>query len=259
MVDLQLINGDCVKELKKLKDNTIDLVVTSPPYNCGIDYDSYNDSKSFDEYFKWCQCWIDELYRVVKEDGRIAINVLIEQGIENNTKRISPMMFFSRMIEKSGFNIMGLPMWTDSHRVKFTAWGSYKSASSPYIYNPYEVIIIAYKKFKKKQYVGENTISKEDFMMGCSGIWNLKTETKQLTKANFSVSLPKLIIELLSYKNDVILDPFSGSATTGVACFQTERNYIGIEISKNYHEIAKKRLENICSQEELFKFYEKEK
>lgn len=250
--DIKLVNEDCLTYLKKMNENSVDLVVTSPPYNCGIDYDSYNDNKSFDEYIEWCESWIKELYRVVKEDGRIAINVLVEQGIENNSKRISPMRVFSDIIEKSGFTIMGMPMWTDPHRVKFTAWGSYKSASSPYVYNPYEVVIIAYKKFKKKQLSGENTISKEDFIKGCSGVWEIKTETKPLTKANFSVDLPKLVIELLSYKNDLVLDPFSGSGTTGVACHITGRNYIGIEISKNYHEIAERRLNNLISQQELF-------
>lgn len=147
---------------------------------------------------------------------------------------------------------MALPMWTDPHRVKFTAWGSYKSASAPYIYNPYEVVIIAYKKHRKKQNRGEDTISKEDFIKGCSGVWNIKTDTNSLTKATFPVELPQLIIELLSYKNDLVLDPFSGSGTTGVACFNTERNYLGIEISKKYFEISKKRLDDLYSQTHLF-------
>lgn len=235
-----------------MPENTVDLVITSPPYNCGIDYDTYNDNLPFDKYVSWCGKWICELYRVLKEDGRIAINVLVEQGIDNNTKRISPLCVFSDIMKKCGFIIMGLPMWTDPHRVKFTAWGSYKSASAPYIYNPYEVVIIACKKHWKKQNHGENTISKKDFIRGCSGIWNMRADTCSLTKAAFPVELPRLIIELLSYKNDLVLDPFSGSGTTGVACFQTERNYIGIELSKNYFEISKKRLDDLYSQTYLF-------
>ncbi|MBR4316362.1 MAG: site-specific DNA-methyltransferase [Alphaproteobacteria bacterium] len=156
----KLINDDCLHYMKQMQENSIDLVITSPPYNCGIDYDNYNDNLPFDEYLEWCQKWINELYKIIKEDGRIAINVLVEQGIENNKKRISPMRLFSEMMEKAGFIIMGMPMWTDPHRVKFTAWGSFKSASCPYIYNPFEVVIIAYKKYKKKFNKGINTISK---------------------------------------------------------------------------------------------------
>ena len=248
----KLINDDCLHYMKQMQENSIDLVITSPPYNCGIDYDNYNDNLPFDEYLEWCQKWINELYKIIKEDGRIAINVLVEQGIENNKKRISPMRLFSEMMEKAGFIIMGMPMWTDPHRVKFTAWGSFKSASCPYIYNPFEVVIIAYKKYKKKFNKGINTISKQDFIKGCSGVWNIKTDTNSLTKATFPIELPKLVIELLSYKNDLILDPFSGSGTTGAACFYTGRNYIGIEQSKNYYEISKKRLEKLYSEPYLF-------
>lgn len=160
-MSFELVNDDCLHYLKSMPENVVDLVVTSPPYNCGIDYDTHNDNMPFDEYVLWCSQWMTELYRVLKEDGRIALNVLVEQGIENNTKRISPLRIFSEIMEKCGFNIMALPMWTDPHRVKFTAWGSYKSASAPYIYNPYEVVIIAYKKHRKKQNRGEDTISKE--------------------------------------------------------------------------------------------------
>lgn len=249
---IEIINDDNLNWLKKAEENSIDLVVTSPPYNCGIKYDNYDDCMPWDRYFSWCQEWINELYRICKNDGRIAINVLIEQGIENNSKRISPMHIFSTMIEKAGFTIMGLPMWTDPHRVKFTSWGSYKSASSPYIYNPYEVVIVAYKKHRKKQNRGENTISKQDFIMGCSGVWNLPTDTHSLTKATFPVSLPKLIIEMLSFKGDTVLDPFAGSGTTGVAAFLTGRNFIGIELSKRYCVIAKQRIGNLCLQDTLF-------
>ena len=136
-MNINLVNDDCLNYLKTLEENSIDLVVTSPPYNCNIDYNTYNDNRPWDEYLSWCQSWINELYRVCKEDGRIAINVLFEMGINNNKTRVSPARIFSDMIEKAGFTIMAIPMWTDNHRVKFTAWGSWKSASSPYIYNPY--------------------------------------------------------------------------------------------------------------------------
>jgi site-specific DNA-methyltransferase (adenine-specific) len=250
--EIVIYNDDCLNYLRNCPANHIDLVVTSPPYNCGIDYDSYNDNRPFEEYVEWSKEWIHELYRVVKDDGRIAINVLVEQGIENNSRRISPMRIFSDLIEEAGFTIMALPMWTDPHRVKFTAWGSYKSASAPYIYNPYEVVIIACKKFRKKLNKGENTISKEDFINGCSGVWNIQTDKKSLTKATFPIELPKLIIELLSFKGELVCDIFSGSGTTALASYLTGRKFVGVEISENYFEISKNRLDKEMNQLDLF-------
>jgi len=251
-----LYHGDCVEKLKQIEEGSIDLVVTSPPYNCGIKYNSYDDNLSWSDYVSWCREWVSELYRVCKEDGRIAINVLMESGQNNNKERVNPLTTFVNLVEGIGFKIMGVPVWTDNQRGKLSAWGSWKSASCPYIYNPYEVIIIAYKKKKKKTIRGIDTISKEDFLKGVSGIWNIKPDTNSLTIATFPISLPKLVIELLTYKGDTVLDPFMGSGTTGVACKITERKFIGIELDKKYCGIAKNRIESYSIQNQLnFDFF----
>ena len=252
--NIQIYNDDCLPFMRQnIKDNSIDLVVTSPPYNCGIDYNYYNDNKPWGEYLSWCQSWINECFRICKTDGRIAINVPVEIGIENNKRRVSPMCQFIKMIENSGFHLMGLPAWTDNHRVKYSAWGSWMKASSPYIYNPYQIIILGYKNNYKKQCSGISTISKEDFMRGCSGIWNIRPETKMITKCNFPVELPQLCINLLTYEGDVVFDPFSGGGTTGIACKRTNRKYIGVEIDEKYFYISVDRIKNYIVQEDLFK------
>ena len=249
---MRLINDDCLRAMRGMPDGCVDLVVTSPPYNCGIKYDSWNDRMPHEEYVSWCGEWICELYRLCRDDGRIAVNVLYEQGIDGNRTRISPMRIFSDLIEKAGFSIMAVPLWVDTHRVKYTSWGSWKSASAPYIYCPYEAVIIAYKKHRKKLRTGEDTISKEDFMMGCSGIWDIGTDTSSATMASFPLRLPKLAIELLSFKEDEVLDPFMGSGTTGVASKITGRDFIGIEISRNYFNEARYRIENTGLNDDLF-------
>jgi len=244
----KIYNEDCIETMAKMPNDFIDLTITSPPYNCSIDYDIYNDNRDWNEYLSWCKKWIKELYRITKKDGRICINVLIEMGIEGNKKRVSPFVEFYNIIRNVGFKISATPIWTDNNRPTLTAWGSWMNASSPYIYNPFEVIIIAYKDVWKKEKRGISTINKKDFMMGCSGVWKLRTQTKQITKANFHEDLPKLCIDLLSYKGDLIYDPFMGSGTTAKVAKLSNRNFIGSEISKEYCNIAKKRI----SQEVLF-------
>lgn len=247
-----IYNCDVFDGFKKLPDETIDLVVTSPPYNCGIEYDSWQDSKPWDEYLSWCEDWIKEIKRVLKPDGRFAINHLVEMGIPANGKknglRVSPQVELHKIINKVGLNIAAQTMWADPTKSTLTCWGSWQSASAPYIYNPYEVVLIGYKDQWKKQRdknnPGINTISRDDFMVGVGGVWELQPEVRGLTLANFPVSLPKLCIELLTFKDEIVLDPFMGSGTTAIACLLTDRKYIGFEISENYHKISDDRIEN---------------
>lgn len=245
-------NCDILDGFKQLPDASIDLCVTSPPYNCGIDYDSWDDSRPWAEYLEWCREWLTEMKRVLKPDGRFAINHLVEMGLpadgKKNGIRVSPQVELYKILSDIGLVVCAQPMWADLTRSTLTSWGSWQSASAPYIYNPFEVILVGYKhqwkKERAKDNKGVNTISKEDFMKGVGGIWNITPETKGLTKANFPVALPKLCIELLTFKDDVVLDPFMGSGTTAIACMETDRNYIGFELSPAYWQVARDRIQN---------------
>jgi site-specific DNA-methyltransferase (adenine-specific) len=248
----KVVNGDNLKLLPEIPDNTIDLIVTSPPYNCNIKYDVYNDDKIWEEYLELSKKWLIECKRVLKKDGRICINVLIDMGIHNNNKRVSPYAEFYRLFNEIGINHAGMALWTDSNRSKNTAYGSWKSCSSPYIYNPYEVIMIGYKEQWKKENKGISTISKDEFIKGVSGIWNLRTQTKQITKANFSEDLPEICIKLLSYKDDIVLDLFSGSGTTAKVAKKLHRNFIALELSENYANISRNIIENTMPMLEEF-------
>lgn len=241
-MNVNLQNCDCLVGMKELPDNSIDLIFTSPPYNCGIEYDSWNDNLPWDEYLNWTKSWLTECRRVLKPDGRIAVNVLLNMGLLGNTVRVSPVAEIIRLYQEVGINLMSTSIWVENTRSRNTAWGSYLSASSPYIYCPYEGIVIGYKESKKKLTKGVSTISKEDFIMGCSGMWKIAPETRGMTIANFPVALPKLAIELLSYEGDTVLDPFAGSGTTAIACIRTKRNFVGFEISPNYFSVAMERI-----------------
>lgn len=243
----KIYNQDCITGMKLLDDNSIDLVVTSPPYNIGIKYDIYKDIKPWNEYLSWCKEWLTEIYRVLKDDGRCCINHYINFRDLEKVDRF-PLMDIRNIQEEIGFNVNKLIIWEDKTYACFTAWGSWQSASSPHIQTPYEGILISCKNQWKKINKGENTISRDDFMLGVSGVWKIGTNKNNKIPATFPIKLPQLCIELLSYKNDLVLDPFVGSGQTVFACKKTGRRFIGFEISSNYCKYINNKLKEFTNE-----------
>jgi len=264
----RIINGDCIEVMKTLPESSIDLVVTSCPYNVGIGYDTHIDTLSMDNYWSWTKEWLTETYRLLKDDGRIAINVPLEINVKERGGRVFFVSEFYQIMKQVGFKFFGvIDLEEDSpHRSKTTAWGSWMSCSQPYIYNPKECVILSYKNSPKKLTKGEpqwkgvptdieqedgtikkkvvyEDIDKKDFMELVFGQWKYFADTKSLTKATFSMDIPTRAIKILSYKNDIVLDPFNGSGTSCVAAEILDRRWIGIELSPDYCEISRKRIQ----------------
>jgi len=241
--------GDCLEIMKTFREGSIDLILTSPPYNVGIDYKNWNDKLSVNEYFNFVKNFLKEFKRILKEDGRFAINIPYDVNMKHTgeTTRISLICEYYNLIKEVGlkYNTIVDLKEKNPHRIKFTAWGSWLKASSPYIYNPKEGILIGYKNQWKKRNKGISTLDKELFKEIVSGMWDYMAETKGLTKANFSEDIPYKAINGLTYKNDIILDTFSGSGTSLVSAEKENRKWIGIEISEEYCNIIKQRLKNL--------------
>jgi len=237
----KVLCGDTLIVLSEIPSNSIDLVVTSPPYNLGIQYKDWDDNLSWDEYYEWCGKWMRQIYRVLKPDGRFCLNHYLAAGSASKGKRY-PLMELNRVANKVGYGFHGLAVWEDLTICNPTAWGSWISASSPYINSPYEGILFLYKDHWKKDKSGISTIGKKDFIHACTGNWNIGVDHLRLTPATFPEKLPQLCIELLTYKGDIVLDPFSGSGTTVVVAEKLERKWIGIELTQDYVDIAYKRL-----------------
>ena len=254
----KILNGSC-----------IDLIVTSPPYGVGINYDVHDDDVDFNEYKKFSFNWLSEAFRVLKDDGRIALNIPYEINRQSKGGRIFMVSELWTIMQTIGFKFFGIVDLEENspHRSKTTAWGSWMSPSSPYIYNPKECILLAYKnKHIKKikgepEWVGVETMidnedgtkrkkmiytdeQKKEFMELVFGQWDYFADTKSLTKATFSMDIPTKAIKILTYKNDIVLDPFAGSGTSLVAAEILDRNWIGIELSENYCDIARKRVQS---------------
>ena len=255
--------GNCIDVMSELPQNSIDLLVTSPPYNVGIEYDQHNDRMGMNEYWQFTEDWLKESFRILKDDGRIAINIPYEVNVQDRGGRVLFMAEFWAIMKKVGFKFYGLVDLNENspHRSKTTAWGSWMSPSSPYIYNPKECVILAYKNLSKKRIKGtpqwipefvENEdgklkatytdSEKKEFMSLVYGQWDYFADTKQMTKATFSMDIPTRAIKILTYKGDIVLDPFMGSGTSALAAEFLGRHWIGIELSESYSEVANRRV-----------------
>lgn len=234
-----VICGDCLSELKKFPDECVDFVLTSPPYNVGINYGVYNDNLPIKKYFEWCSCWIKEIFRVLTYRGRFALVHCLSCGKAN--ERFSPLMNLNCIAEEIGFKHHGLAIWWDTTLTKRTAWGSWLSSAAPYINSPFEGIDILYKgEWKRQGEKGE--LTKDEFMMACSGIWKISPEKNREHPAPFPRQLSDLAIKMFTNKNDVVLDPFCGSGTTLVSAKALGRKYVGIELNPSYCKMTEKRL-----------------
>ena len=265
----KIINGNCIEVMREMPEGCVDLIITSPPYGVGIDYDSHDDDMVFNEYKTFTTDWLREAYKVLKDDGRIAINIPYEINRQSKGGRIFMVGEVWKIMQELGYNFFGIVDLEEEspHRSKTTAWGSWMSPSSPYIYNPKECVLLAYKKkhikiikgepeWKATQITEEDLLGekktkkvytdeqKKEFMELVFGQWKYFADTKSLTKATFSMDIPMKAIKILSYKNDVILDPFNGSGTTVAAAEILNRRWIGIELSENYCNVARERVQH---------------
>jgi site-specific DNA-methyltransferase (adenine-specific) len=265
----RVLNGDTIEVMSEMPEGWVDLVVTSPPYNVGIQYDTHNDEIVMDEYWEWSEKWLTEAYRLLKDDGRMAINIPYEVNVQARGGRVFFASELYQVMKKVGFKFYGIVDLEEQspHRSKTTAWGSWMSPSAPYIYNPKECVILAYKKHHIKKVKGEpqwkgepylteegkNKVAyseqdKKEFMELVFGQWKYFADTRSLTKATFSMDIPEKAIKILSYRNDVVLDPFNGSGTSCVAAVVHDRRWVGIELSEKYCEIAKQRIQSFVDQ-----------
>jgi site-specific DNA-methyltransferase (adenine-specific) len=265
----KILKGDCVKVMANLPESCVDLIVTSPPYNVGIDYDTHDDRQSMEDYWQFTKDWLSESYRILKDDGRIAVNIPYEVNVQDRGGRILFMSEFYQIMKNLGFKFFGLVDLNEQspHRSKTTAWGSWMSPSAPYIYNPKECVILGYKKNHIKKVKGEpqwkgelvdleqedGTVKqkmmyqeedKKEFMSLVYGQWEYFADTKQQTKATFSMDIPMKAIKILTYRNDLVLDPFTGSGTSLVAAEVSGRRWLGIELSESYSKVAKERVQH---------------
>lgn len=238
--DLKIINDD-IFTTNEIENSSIDLIVTSPPYNVDIQYNSHNDKISYSEYLEFSRKWLSRCFEWLKDDGRLCLNAPLDI---NKGGQQSVGADLTTIAKRIGFKYHSTIIWNEGNISRRTAWGSWMSASAPYVIAPVELIIILYKGYWKKENKRISDITKEEFIEWTNGLWTFTGESKKRVghPAPFPIELPKRCIKLFSYVGDVVLDPFMGSGTTLIASSLNKRKAIGIEIDKEYCELSKRRL-----------------
>lgn len=243
----KIYNESCLDTMKKMPDESVDFIVTSPPYGVGKEYESFNDG--FNQIKGLLDDVVEEFKRILVEDGRMAINfpyAIKDEG--DDVKAIIP--YFMSLCEGLDFNLREWITWVKSIKnpSTSTAWGSWRSPSNPHLCNGMvsEAIMVYNKNGWKKNGQGkESDLGRDEFMHWTNNTWLITPDRKkEHHPAPFPLDIPYRLIKLYTYVGDVVYDPFMGSGTTAIACKKTDRDWIGSEISSDYIETAIERIEN---------------
>ena len=237
--NLDRIFNKSSEAMSELPDHSVHLMVTSPPYNVGKEYD---EDLSLEEYIDLLQRVFRETYRVLVTGGRACINIA-------NLGRKPYIPLHAYVIEimiNIGYLMRGEIIWNKaSSASSSTAWGSWLSASNPVLRDVHEYILVFSKEsFSRPSEKQLSTIEKEDFLAWTKSVWTFPAISAQQVghPAPFPLELPRRCIEMYTYRGDVVVDPFCGSGTTCIAAMVSDRHYVGYEINAAYVELAEKRL-----------------
>ena len=240
----KIINTDVLQGLAELPDGSVHVAITSPPYNLEKDYEHHADDLDYTKYLDWMrEVWTATL-RVLVTGGRLCINI----G-ENKRQNITYPTFsaFINQCVDLGMLYRGTIIWNKNSAAKHCAWGSWKSCSNPHVVPRHEYIVIFSKdQFKLEGDKEKCDITDQEFMEYTRSVWTMgPAHKKQIGHpAPFPEELPRRLIRYYSYRGNTVLDMFAGSGTVGVVASQLERNFILVDSSPAYCELARKRIDS---------------
>lgn len=232
-----LINANCLTSLPSLNQE-IHLTITSPPYNLSetakknpVKYNSYKDNLEYNQYLDWLVDVFSLVYDRTVSGGRLAINI----GDQKNGQ-IPVHSDLIQKLQSIGWIPFSTIIWNKRQTRNRAAWGSWMSPSNPSFPSPHEYILIFHKETPKKQTKGETDLTPEEFKTFAYGIWEIAPAKSKVHPAIFPSEIPYRLIKMLSYKHEVVLDPFAGTGTTLIVADSLERYAIGYEIDPAYYQ-----------------------
>jgi DNA modification methylase len=236
------------EKMDDLPDSCIHLMVTSPPYNVGKEYDQ---DLSLDDYRGLLTRVLSEVRRVLVPGGRVCVNVA-------NLGRKPYIPLHRYIIEdtlKLGFLMRGELIWNKAKSASpSTAWGTYLSAANPVLRDIHEYILVFSKDTftRKRPRERRSTITKEEFLEFTKSVWTFNAESARRVNhpAPFPIELPYRLIQLYTFEGEVVLDPFVGSGATCLAALQTNRYYVAYDISREYVDLAERRIRDFETQQQ---------
>jgi DNA modification methylase len=241
----EIVCGDVLEEIRKIPSNSVHMVITSPPYNVGIEYSDYDDRRQYAEYRQWLSEVWKESYRVLKRGGRLALEVA-PTGIA----QFVPLHHdLSRDIRAARFTHRAKILWAKQNMsAPRTAWGSWKSPRHPHVIPSWEYVEVFHKESWKLEGDPRTIdIAPEDFRDWSDGVWEIAPDTRRIVNhpATFPEELIRRLLLYFTYRGNTIMDPFGGTGTVAAVAKANGRHFIHIDQSEKYCRAAGARVRTV--------------